>query len=73
MFRKDDLWLSGGIVHDPIAAMFLCQPKGADRVLVNGKTVVQDGNLVSADPRKLAESLNHAARRVVDAKRANDP
>jgi len=58
MFRKDDIALAGAAAQDPLGALILCHAPRADRVLVGGRTVVQDGRLVTADEHKLAAELN---------------
>ena len=58
MFRKDDVSLAGAAAQDPLGALVLCHAPRADRVLAAGRTVVQDGHLVTADEHKLARDLN---------------
>ena len=58
LFRKDDISLAGAAAQDPLGALILCHAPRADRVLVAGRTVIQDGHLVTADERKLARDLN---------------
>ncbi|MCP4423390.1 MAG: 8-oxoguanine deaminase [Chloroflexi bacterium] len=39
---------AGGI-HDPVAAVVLCQPPNVDYSVINGKVVVEDGRLTTID------------------------
>jgi hypothetical protein len=63
MFCRDDIALAGAIAQDPLGALILCHTGRADRVLVNGKTVVSDGRLTVADESKLAAVLNDVVAR----------
>jgi len=58
MFRADDIALAGAVAQDPLGALMLCAAPRADRVIVNGRTVVQDGQLTALDEHKLAGDLN---------------
>lgn len=58
MFRADDVSLAGATAQDPLGALMLCGAPRADRVIVNGKTVVSDGRIVLMDEKKLARDLN---------------
>ncbi|MCP4590748.1 MAG: 8-oxoguanine deaminase [bacterium] len=62
MYRKDDLAFAGAIAQDPLAALTLCHAPRADRVMVNGRTVVKDGRLAMMDEHKLAHDLNTIVR-----------
>jgi 8-oxoguanine deaminase len=58
LFRLDqDLRFSGG--HDPLATLVLCGASRADRVMVNGRWVVVDGEMVTSDTRAL-RARHHA-------------
>ncbi|HEX2991389.1 MAG TPA: 8-oxoguanine deaminase [Anaerolineales bacterium] len=52
-------------MHDPVAAVVFGQPVNVDYTVVGGKFVVKDGQLCTVDERKLIESHNKAARRLV--------
>jgi cytosine/adenosine deaminase-related metal-dependent hydrolase len=58
MYRRDDIALAGAVAQDPLAAIILCHTGRADRVLVNGQTVVEEGHLKAMDEHKLAADLN---------------
>ncbi|MBN1513421.1 MAG: 8-oxoguanine deaminase, partial [Phycisphaerae bacterium] len=57
--------LAGAAGLDPLGALILCHPPRADRVIVGGRTVVQDGHLAAADEAALARDLNERAQRLV--------
>jgi len=63
LFRLDqDLRFSGG--HDPLATLVLCGASRADRVMVGGRWVVTDGELVTTDTAALRARHHALARRV---------
>ncbi len=62
MFRRDDVALAGAVEQDPLAAMMLCHVARADLVIVNGKTVVKDGNILGVDLPVLIEQFNQLVR-----------
>lgn len=63
LFRRDDVALAGAVEQDPIGALVLCHVGRADRVIVNGRTVVKDGALTSVDLPVLVERFNQLVRR----------
>jgi cytosine/adenosine deaminase-related metal-dependent hydrolase len=66
LFRLDDLGCAGAL-HDKLAALaFTTGIHRADRVLVNGRTVVKEGRLVNADERALFEQSNRLAAKMVE-------
>lgn len=55
-----------GALHDPLAALLFAGDSHIARaVMVNGELVVEDGRLVRADERALAEKAHHIARGMV--------
>jgi len=62
MFRRDDVALAGAVEQDPLAALMLCHVARADRVMVNGRTVVKDGGILGADLPVLIEQFNRLVR-----------
>ena len=58
MYRRDDIAFAGAVEQDPLAALILCQAPRADKVMVNGKLVVNDGHLTMSDETALARQLN---------------
>jgi cytosine/adenosine deaminase-related metal-dependent hydrolase len=63
--RLDALGYAGGAVHDPLAATIFCQPQGVDLSVINGRVVVEDGTLCTAEVPTLVERHNAIARRLV--------
>ena len=56
-YRLDTLGLAGA-QHDPIAALVLCNPGSVDLSIINGKTVVKDGQIQTIDVPKLITRHN---------------
>ena len=48
-YRLDRLEFAGGAVHDPVAALLLCTAKGVDLSVINGRIVVESGQLLDSD------------------------
>lgn len=61
-FRKDDIALAGAIEQDALGALMLCHVGRADRVIINGRTVVKDGQIVMVDLPVLIERFNKLVR-----------
>lgn len=55
-----------GALHDPVAAILLCQPRGVDFNYVHGKAVVRDSALVGLDINAHIRLHNHAAARLCE-------
>lgn len=60
LFKLDEARFSGH--GDPLAALVLCGAHRADRVMVAGRWLVEDGRLTSVDLPKLMEAHQKAAR-----------
>ncbi|HKQ46492.1 MAG TPA: 8-oxoguanine deaminase [Phycisphaerae bacterium] len=58
MYRRNDIALAGAVEQDPLGALMLCHVARADRVLVNGRTVVCEGQIASLDASNLIERFN---------------
>jgi 8-oxoguanine deaminase len=58
MFRADDVAFAGAIAQDPLAALVLCHTPRVDRLIVGGRTVVKDGQIVGTDLLALVERFN---------------
>lgn len=58
----DALELAGGAVHDPIASLVFCTPRGVDLSIVDGKVRVRDGELVDFDLPSAVRHANQLAR-----------
>src|SRR3990172_360131 len=59
--RLDRLGLAGGGVHDPVAALLLCTPRGVDLSVINGRVVVRNGRLEGIELEPLIERHNQLA------------
>jgi cytosine/adenosine deaminase-related metal-dependent hydrolase len=64
-FRIDDLAHAG--IQDPLAGLALAPPARAEAVVVNGKVVVRDSRLLTADEEDVARDLSEASRRLAKA------
>ena len=63
-FRVDTLAMAGA-QHDPLAALVFCQPPTVDLSIVNGKLVVEDGQLLTVDLPMLVERHNVLSRQLI--------
>jgi cytosine/adenosine deaminase-related metal-dependent hydrolase len=64
-FRVDDLAHAG--VHDRLAGLALAPPARAEAVVANGKVVVREGRLLTADEDEIAREISAAGRRLAQA------
>jgi 8-oxoguanine deaminase len=55
-----------GSHHDVVAALIFCQPSSVDYSFINGKKVVDKGQLVTVELEKLVEQCNQLAKAMVD-------
>jgi cytosine/adenosine deaminase-related metal-dependent hydrolase len=62
LYRIDDLGHSG--MGDPLEALALAPPARAEAVVVNGKVVVREGRLLTANEDELARDLGRVTRRL---------
>jgi 8-oxoguanine deaminase len=65
-FRIDHHGFAGA-QHDLVAALAFCQSVNADIVMINGKTVVRNGTLLTIDLPVVVEKHNSLSKRLVDA------
>jgi 5-methylthioadenosine/S-adenosylhomocysteine deaminase len=64
MFKKDEINFSP--THNPIASiLFHSGPRDIDSVIVNGKFLKRDGNLIDKKLPLLLEKLNESGQRIV--------
>jgi cytosine/adenosine deaminase-related metal-dependent hydrolase len=56
---------AGGAVHDPAAALVFCHPQTVDFAIVNGRLLVEHGQLQRFDLPVLIEQHNQAARQLL--------
>jgi len=55
-----------GALHDPVAAVLFCAPQRARTTVINGKVVVQDGEIVTMDMGPVIETHNRCAREIAN-------
>ncbi len=63
-YRIDDVALAGA--WDPVAALLMCAPLRAAHTVVEGKSVVEDGRIVTLDMPRLLANHGRAVRRLID-------
>jgi cytosine/adenosine deaminase-related metal-dependent hydrolase len=63
LFSVDDLSHAGGEV-DPVAAVVMCGPVRPRHLLVEGRPVVRDGRLATADEQDIAAEGHRVAREI---------
>ncbi len=61
----NSLAMAGGAVHDPLAALLLCTVDKVDLSVINGKVVVQDGELLTIDLDSHIRRHNEIAKDIV--------
>ena len=54
-----------GALHDPLAALVFCSPQRVDLSVINGRTVVEDGHLLTVDLGPVVERHNRISRELV--------
>jgi 8-oxoguanine deaminase len=54
-----------GALHDPVAAVVLCRPPNVDFSLINGRIVVENGQLITLDMEPIRRRHNEIAREMV--------
>jgi 8-oxoguanine deaminase len=62
--RLDKLEFAGGAVHDPAAALLLCTPHGVDLSVINGKLVMEKGELLGHDLPRMVARHNEIAHQM---------
>ena len=62
LFTLDELRFSGA--GDPLAALVLCGASRADRVMVAGRWIVEDGRIPGLDLEALMDRHGRAARQL---------
>ena len=62
--RLDRIELAGAAVHDPVAAIVLSPPRTVDLSVINGRIVVENGQLVGLDVAAAVARLNRLAARM---------
>jgi cytosine/adenosine deaminase-related metal-dependent hydrolase len=59
--RLDTLGLAGGAIHDPLAAAIFCAPQTVDLSIVNGRVIVERGQLLTIDLPAVIEQHNRCS------------
>ena len=54
-----------GALHDPVAALVFCTPPQVALSVINGRVIIRDGELTSADLPLIIERHNRCARELV--------
>ncbi len=55
-----------GALHDPVSALVFCTPPRVDLAVINGRVVVENGELETLDLPPVIERPNRAAREMVE-------
>ncbi len=63
-FRLDRLDYAGAL-HDPVAALVFCTPQRVDLSIINGRVVVENGQLLTVDLGPIVERHNTIARQLL--------
>ncbi len=64
-FNSTDLALAGGTVHDPIGSLVFCTPSKVTLSVINGRIVVQDGELQTVNLASNIARHNKIAHRLM--------
>jgi cytosine/adenosine deaminase-related metal-dependent hydrolase len=59
--RLDRLALAGAAVHDPVASLLLCTPSGIDLSVIQGRRVVENGQIPGLDLERMIARHNEIA------------
>jgi cytosine/adenosine deaminase-related metal-dependent hydrolase len=65
-FKLDRLEFAGGL-RDPVASLVFCDAKNVDFSMINGSTIIEDGNFVNIDIRKYIEKQNMISKKLLSA------
>lgn len=63
--RLERLEYAGASVHDPVASLIFCSPVKVDLAVVNGRVVVENGELLTVDVEEIVRKHNAIARKMV--------
>jgi len=64
-WRLDGVGMAGGL-HDPLAALLLCQPGPVALSIINGRVVARDGQILTIDLQDTIKAHNVAARELLE-------
>jgi len=65
LWRIDDLGHAG--IEDPVVALVFGPPRPVEQLLVQGRPVVEGGQVVGVDEASIAADLDKASRRLLEA------
>ncbi len=54
-----------GALHDPLAAVVMCAPRGVDFSMIDGQVVVREGRLTTVDLGRVIERHNRISRALI--------
>jgi cytosine/adenosine deaminase-related metal-dependent hydrolase len=54
-----------GAMHDPLAAILFCAPRGVDFSMINGRVVIQDGQLMTVELPRVIEKHNDISIKMI--------
>lgn len=63
--RLDHLDYAGAVPHDPVASLVFCYPRTVDFAMVNGRLLVDHGELLGWELGRVVEQHNRHARRLI--------
>jgi len=64
-FDLSRLEYAGAAVHDPLGALLFCAPTRCDLSVINGRVVVEHGEIVGFDLERAVRRQNEIARRLL--------
>ena len=56
-----------GALHDPLAALVFCNPRQVDLSVINGRVIVEGGNLLTVDLGPVIERHNRISQELLVA------
>ncbi|HEJ7994520.1 TPA: 8-oxoguanine deaminase, partial [Serratia liquefaciens] len=65
VFSLEGIGLAGA-QHDPISALVFCNPGNVAYTIINGRIVVEEGKVTTADIPVIIEQHNRFARQLVE-------
>ena len=63
--KLDRIEYAGGL-HDPVAATVFCAPVRADYTVIDGRVIVDQGQITTLDLPRVIEEQNRVARELVN-------
>ena len=64
-YKLTDIAFAGAL-HDPIAALLLCQPARVNYSVINGRIIVDNGYITTLDLPVILEQHNKIAQALID-------